>query len=147
MVELQVIGVPAPQGSKSAVMRGGRPIIIEGKSNTGRAKLVEWRRAVADAARAHLTTGAAPFGSGVPVCVAINFRLTRPKSVSKKQRPWPTVKPDIDKLVRSTFDALADGGLISADQQVVQLAADKRYATEGQPPGALISIREIKEID
>ncbi len=33
-IVLSVVGVPAPQGSKSAFVRGGRPVMVDGTSKT-----------------------------------------------------------------------------------------------------------------
>lgn len=46
MIELEVVGIPAPQGSKSAVLIGGKARLIEGSSTTGREKHKSWRQGV-----------------------------------------------------------------------------------------------------
>lgn len=137
-VVLRIIGIPAPQGSKTAINRGGRTVLLEGKG-PGRAAVKEWRRAVADAARIHLTIdGSSTLAEAVKV--AVDFVFTRPPSVSVRKRPHHTVKPDLDKLARSTLDALVEGGLLTGDQLVVDLHATKAYAAQGNPPGAVIRI-------
>jgi len=47
---IAIVGVPAPQGSKTGVVRGNRAILIEGGSQTGRDKHRAWRDACAAAA-------------------------------------------------------------------------------------------------
>ena len=44
---IAIVGVPAPQGSKTGVVRGNRAILIEGGSQTGRDKHRAWRDACA----------------------------------------------------------------------------------------------------
>ena len=51
VVTFEVIGTPAPQGDKSAIIRGGKPRMIEGKSGGARQRHKSWRAAVADVAR------------------------------------------------------------------------------------------------
>lgn len=136
-VELQVFGTPAPQGSKSAYIRGGRAIVVEGTSKTGRASHAAWRQAVATAARDYLE--AHPGASfSEPVAVTITFRFAI--VASDKYRLRHTTKPDIDKLVRTCFDALKDGGLLADDSQVWSVLARKRYALITESPGATIYV-------
>ena len=60
-----------------------------------------------------------------PVSVKVAFTLPKPKSARKGA--VPSKKPDLDKLVRSTFDALTDAGVWRDDSQVVSLQASKVY--------------------
>jgi Holliday junction resolvase RusA-like endonuclease len=62
-----------------------------------------------------------------PVEIALIFHLPKPKTV---KRDFPSVKPDLDKLVRSTFDGLTTGGLYDDDALVIALSASKIYATD-----------------
>lgn len=66
--------------------------------------------------------------------IAINliFFLPRPKSVKKNKRPFPTVKPDLDNLVKSFLDA-ANGILFKDDNLIVEIVAVKRYADNSKP--------------
>jgi Holliday junction resolvase RusA-like endonuclease len=125
-----VPGIPRPGGSKRAFFKAGmkRPIITDdAKGNR------EWKAAVADfAARAHTS---APLEG--PLRLEIVFQVLRPKghfgsgknaSRLKASAPaYPTVKPDVTKLVRSTEDALT-GILWRDDAQVVEQVASKVYA-------------------
>lgn len=125
LAAFEVIGLPAPQGSHSAVMRGGRPSVIAGSSKAGRAKHKAWRAAVADVAR----DVAEDRPHDGPLAVDITFRMPMPASRPKRVRDageWPcTVKPDIDKVIRATLDALADGGLIAGDSRVWKLDVEQ----------------------
>lgn len=137
-VEFRVYGTPAPQGSKTAFVRaGGRAVVVDGSSTTGRQKLSSWRAEVAREA-ANAAVGEPLEG---PLDVGIEFLMPKPKS-APKSKMWCDKKPDIDKLVRSTFDAMS-GVLYRDDSQVVRMAVSKRYVKDGEPGGALISIRPV----
>ena len=56
----------------------------------------------------------------------------RPASVSAKKRPMPTVKPDLDNVVKSVFDGLQQAEVFLDDAQVVEISASKVYVT-GEP--------------
>lgn len=137
-IELTVIGVPAPQGSKTR-MPGG--VMLDGTSKTGRAKLAEWRRAVADQARNHLEhTPGPPLAE--PLKITIEF--TFPPTKSDPHRHWHCTTPDIDKIVRATFDALTHSGLVADDRYFSHLTARKSF-TLIRPPGATITIESLAE--
>ena len=117
MYSFWIDGEPAPQGSKNGFVKNGRVVMVESSK-----KVKPWREAVARTTQAQalepLTT---------PVEIALVFYLPRPKTVNRK---WPAVKPDLDKLVRSTFDGLTTGGLYTDDALVIALSASKQYATD-----------------
>lgn len=156
-IVLRVPGTPAPQGSKSPFVvwpkgsakcptcgnRFGRPraVITEGKADSPqRRKLTAWRSAVTAAAH-DAGCGAAPLAG--PVRVRVIFYLERPKSYPAwRWLPW--TKPDLDKLCRSTLDALTAGHVFGDDAQVVELAARKVYAL-GRPTGALIRVEPLAD--
>jgi Holliday junction resolvase RusA-like endonuclease len=125
-VSFYVVGTPIPQGSKTIARRGTKTWLRDANAN----RLRPWRHTVAAAADQGVTFDA-------PVKVTLSFVLPRPK------RPrWlvPAVKPDIDKLTRSTLDGLTDGGLLYDDSRVVELHVTKRYATPGDQPGVGIDV-------
>lgn len=128
-VAFTVTGVPAPQGSKRAFIRGGRPVLVEAS-----AKVRPWRDAVRHEA-ADAMNGAVPFDG--PIQVTITFMLPKPGSV---RRYHPTVRPDIDKLARATLDGLTDGGVWRDDAQVVHMDVRKEY---GATPGAHVTVGQI----
>ncbi|MCX7445847.1 RusA family crossover junction endodeoxyribonuclease [Corynebacterium sp. P7003] len=119
-------GIPAPQGSKRHVGNGR---MIESSRKVG-----PWRDAVALAARAAECT---PIDG--PVYVWIMFYLPRTKAMRRKPAPPMVQKPDLDKLVRSTLDALT-GIAFHDDSQVTHITADKRRAAPDEETGALIHI-------
>jgi Holliday junction resolvase RusA-like endonuclease len=118
LAHFEVMGVPAPQGSKTRMPNGA---MVEGGSATGRAKHKAWRSAVADVARQ--LAEPEPFDGAL--ALLIGFRMPMPVSRPARAREvgvWPhTVKPDIDKLIRCTLDGLTDGGLIRDDARVFKL--------------------------
>lgn len=125
---IEVHGVPGPQGSKRHV---GGGVMIESSK-----KVKPWREAVKWAI---LEQKLAPLGDA-PLVVNIVFRCARPKSV---KRPHPTTRNtgDIDKLERSTHDAIVDSGLIDDDSQIVEHYGRKVY---GEPIGCTIQIAELR---
>lgn len=129
MTALFVPGTPAPQGSKKYVGHSaGRPVLLESS-----AKVRPWRATVAQVAALNC--------HGIidgPVTVQVQFILPRPKSLPKRVVHM-VKKPDLDKLVRSTLDALSGTAYVD-DNRVTTIHASKRYATDGEPTGAHITI-------
>ena len=123
---IEVIGTPAPQGSKSFKgYRGGKPILVESCS-----AVKPWREAVVAAARAAMTAGNwATLNE--PVAVTIEFYLRRPPS-TPRGRTRPDRRPDLDKLVRSTLDALTTAGAYEDDARVVHIDP-RRFTPRGRP--------------
>lgn len=136
--QFRVHGVPAPQGSKRHV---GRGILVESSKRVG-----PWREAVKAAA---LAAGVEPVHG--PVGVEIRFYMPRPKAhfrtngeVKPNAPAFCGKRPDIDKLLRSTLDALTDLALIDDDARVVRLDAVKFYTCDA--PGAMITLYPM-EVD
>lgn len=129
-----VSGIPAPQGSKRHV---GHGILIESSK-----AVKPWREAVTWAAVEHMNGKVRPVITG-PVEICITFYLPRPTTGKARKRASPCVKPDLDKLVRSTFDALKTAGLYEDDSRVVRLTTEKLYLDAGSTcgPGARIMYR------
>jgi crossover junction endodeoxyribonuclease RusA len=133
-----VLGLsPAPQGSKRHV-GGGR--MVESS-----AKVRPWREAVRQEA---IATGLAI--SAEPIYLHLLFRFRRPKGhydskgqIRASARIEHITRPDLDKLCRSTLDALT-GVLFADDSQVAFLVASKEYCLAGELEGCQIEIREIK---
>lgn len=108
-----------------------RPILTSDNPN-----LKDWRRLVADAA-AEVATGELFEGA---IVLSLVFYLPKPKSAAKSV-VYPTKRPDLSKLIRSTEDALK-GVLWVDDSQVVDLLVRKRYAGLGAPTGVFVTIEE-----
>lgn len=141
-ITFEVVGLPAPQGSKTAMMIGGHPRVIEGSSTTGRVKHKNWRTAVADTVRQHV--GDNPPMDG-PLYCTVEFRFpmpnSRPAAVRRHNWGWQTSRNDIDKLLRATFDGLTAGGLIRDDSLLCHVVASK-FEVRGWT-GATITVSEI----
>lgn len=140
MLTLEVLGIPAPKGNKTAYRSGDRIVLVEGKSPAGRQRVASWREAVASQARIVCADmPGIPFADG-PLRVTFAFRLPRPKSKAKKI-VLPTTKPDADKLARLAGDEL-NGIVWRDDSQVCELLITKTYATG--IPGATITVEAME---
>lgn len=131
MIEFDVKGIPAPQGSKNAYRRGNRIVLVESSK-----KVPAWREAVALEAKKHCIQQI-----DGPVFISMIFRLPRPKSLPKKVIHM-VKKPDLDKLIRSTCDALSGVAYVD-DNRVACITAAKTYAGSDEEPGCEISIEAI----
>lgn len=138
-VNFVVHGVPAPQGSKRGGFsaKTGKTFVYEQNSKTQKS----WRQDVIAAAVAMREAISFETFDG-PIELTVEFRLPRPASVNIRRRPYPAVKPDMDKLLRNTLDGLTQAGIYRDDAQVINLVATKRYATDdpGGSPGATIRV-------
>jgi Holliday junction resolvase RusA-like endonuclease len=144
-VVIEVTGLPTGQGSKSAIVRGGHAVIVEGKGDVGRAKHKNWRHDVKAATQ--LWAAANPISASAmrqaPVYgVDITFYFQRPASYTRKRSWWKNTKPDLDKLYRSVLDALTAGGIIPGDEKVAELTGRKVLVTE-RPEGATITVTAL----
>lgn len=126
LVTFEILGVPAPQGSKTRMPNGA---VVEGSSKTGRAKHKSWRAAVTETARDIADTEPGTPYDG-PLQVSIEFRMPLPASRPKKAQQaalrggWPcSVKPDLDKCVRAVLDGLETSGLIAGDSRIFAIEA------------------------
>lgn len=135
MISYFVEGEPAPQGSKNGFVKNGRVVMVESSK-----KIKPWREAVTIKTAQHMSWETLnPMTT--PVEIALVFHLPRPKTVT---RLWPSVKPDLDKLIRSTFDGLTTGGLYTDDALVIAVSASKQYATERI--GCQIVASEVQDV-
>lgn len=133
ILQFFVPGIPAPQGSKRYL---GNGIMVEASAKT----LKPWRNDIARIAR----SAAVVDEWSVPGAVhaEIVFFLARPKTVSVKKRPRPSVKPDLDKLIRAVFDSLTIARVIADDATVVSLNAEKMYALGSDELGVSVRLSE-----
>jgi Endodeoxyribonuclease RusA. len=149
LVSFTVPGLPKPKGNMRAVpirkRDGTRGLRVTEAQGVG-----EWiatiRKVAADA------WGKREPHHG-PVGVVMQFRFPRPKShyrggkpESGKLRPsaaqFMTKRPDVDKLQRAVFDALA-GIVIGDDSLVVVSLANKTYTAK--PPGVTVAIVDMEK--
>lgn len=129
ILHFRASGTPVPQGSKTVAQHGGRAWVRD--ANAG--KLKPWRENVANAARVS-HEGARLDGH---LSVDMLFLLPRPTSVV---RPYPSVKPDLDKLVRAVMDGITDANVWADDARVVELWTAKAYAADGDTPGVIVYV-------
>jgi Holliday junction resolvase RusA-like endonuclease len=130
-MQFEVFGQPQPQGSSRAFVnkKTGRAIVTSSNPN-----LKDWRDLIAREARDQMN-GLPPLDGAVTVNAT--FFLPRPKSVKRSD---PTVKPDLDKLLRAVLDGLTNI-VYRDDAQVVNANAQKLYVSEITPhPCALIEV-------
>ena len=142
MIEITVVGLPAPQGSKRLV---GKVMLESSK------KVQPWRQDVKQAVLNQY--------NGPPieraVFIEIEFRFQRPKGHFNTKGELRPKAPehlisrgqgDIDKLIRATLDALSistGGSLLADDSLVVQVIGIKRYCVGPELPGALIFVNQL----
>lgn len=135
VLAFNAIGEPQAKGSLRAFTPKGwnRPILTS--TNKG---LKAWEGTVQMAAQ-WVADGTVITG---PVVVTIRFFLSRPASLPKKIREHVR-RPDLDKLVRGSLDAL-NKVIWEDDSQVVQITATKRYVSRPEEaPRAEFEIHEI----
>lgn len=77
-----------------------------------------------------------------PIKYSIQFYLPRPKNLYRKKDPEGIIphikKPDIDNLLKSTFDALTSIGLWRDDTQLYMGTAEKNFHSKTGKPGAVM---------
>ena len=133
----RIEGVAIPQGSKTATVINGRAVMFDSNK-----KLKEWRRSVTEQIKTQfaeqvLFADVAPFPAKVPLGVVMIVRLPKPKTV---KRFLPSVKPDLDKLIRGIFDSATDAGIWAGDEQVTYVNATKVYCREDEAPHVKITV-------
>lgn len=149
MIEIMffVPGIPRPGGSKrvfpirKAGILTGKFIVTDAAGQANK----DWRASVAHEAK--IAMEARSLGPlTTPVMLTLNFRLPRPKGhfnskgVLKPSAPeYPTSRPDVGKLARSTQDALTHIVWID-DAQIVEETHRKLYVEHNGHPGCWVSI-------
>lgn len=139
-VVFRVYGLPVAQGSKSAIRRGDRVVVVEGS----RATLRPWRAAIAAEAAELL-----PLPLAGPVSLRLTFTLPRPKShyrtgarageLREAAPAYHSTRPDGDKLARAVLDALAGVAYLD-DGQVARLEVRKLF---GERPGVTVELEAL----
>ena len=137
---IKVRGIPAPQGSKNVTRTGH---LYESSSK----KLLAWRQAI----KLVVLNDNMALGLTTPVKVSVVFLMPRPlihyvggkrTNPLKPDAPdWCATTPDIDKLLRSTYDALTQAGVIADDRLIVSGSQSKLYTSK--EPGAIIRLRAL----
>lgn len=152
MIIIDVLGTPAPKGSSRPMLnrKTGKPFTFAGGSKVAEQKINDWNSAVRAAALEVIGDRAEPVYVRCCVVVVITFKLARPSGhwhptkggLKPGVPPAPLGKPDGDKLLRSTWDALT-GIAFDDDSRIVDWAGRKRWAEPGRE-GAHITIEEWK---
>lgn len=135
-ISFKVYANPVPQGSMKAFIIGGHARLTADNK-----KLKPYRQEVAGAALHEAQFQGFFAGKHVPVIVSYEFYMERPPSIPKK-RKLLVVKPDLDKLIRSTTDALT-GILYADDSQIVGYERTGKHY--GSPARVEITIRIAQE--
>ena len=149
VVEFVARGVPQPGGSKRAFINKhtGRLVVVDDNPKAKR-----WKRIVAVAADDAMKLAGREVVADLPLEVTFLFGMPRPKAHWKKSggltasaRPWPSVRPDTTKLIRSTEDALT-GVVWADDAQVVRQYATKQYAPTQDDEGfCVVIVKEVRD--
>jgi len=127
---IDITGDPASQGSHSVI--NGRIVQVNSSKHKN------WRNAVAFAAMDAIPDGWELLDE--PLELSVIFYLPRPKTAT---RAYPSVMPDLDKLLRSVGDSLT-GVIWQDDSRVVRITATKLYA-DARRPGALIRVNTLPD--
>lgn len=131
MISFYIRGEPAPQGSKTAFVRGRRAVLVETSK-----KLPTWRKQIEDTAQNEYK--GEPIDQ--PVKVTVDFFMPKPQ---KPRFEWPATAPDLDKLQRAIGDGLEKGGVLRNDSRIVHWEARKFYANTPEEMGAHITITTL----
>jgi crossover junction endodeoxyribonuclease RusA len=157
MVGFTVFDDPEAPGGKAAfpIYRGSKKAgtqIFTGKvAITDKNRRVPlWRASVTAAARPNGVPLVSPALTG-PLVIRLRYTIKRPVSVSPRVRPYPTVKPDLDNLVKPTQDAITGAGLWRDDALIVSSITSKAYEggwhADGTPamdvPGCVVEIFRV----
>jgi Holliday junction resolvase RusA-like endonuclease len=149
-LSIAVEGRPAPQGSHD--------LGSAGQFLDSSPYLAAWRSAVRVAAfRAYRTAGFPPeslplFPAGVPVVIEQLHFYVQPDQCRAAGTNQPTGKPDIDKLLRSTLDALGGARssrhharLFDDDSQVTEIRELFKWRHRAGMSGAFIVVSDGRD--
>lgn len=126
-IAFTVLGRPEPQGSSKGFIYCGKDGKQRVAITSDNPQMKNWRQNVGWCALDAISRAAnrGRIAREAPVRLTVSFFLQRPVSVPKR-RIAPTVKPDVDKLVRAVSDALT-GIVWEDDAQIVEIVAQKSY--------------------
>lgn len=143
MITFTVVGQPAPQGSKKAIVVKGKAVLVESSKDRVRS----WREDVRSAALDAVAASSWQQATG-PVELHVTFTFQRPKSHYRTGRNSHLLRddamffhaqtPDLDKILRSTCDALVSAGVLADDRLIASMVARKTW-TEA-PSSAVIRV-------
>src|SRR5436190_10214631 len=142
-LSFSVPGVPQTKGSTRAfIPKGWNRAIITNDNPKAKA----WSQLIAEhATNALASSSLQPFAAG-PVAIEVWFYFPRPQKFLTPK--WAAVdvphitRPDADKLLRCTKDALSRV-VWRDDAMVVDAIAHKRYCAAGELPRAVITVAAV----
>jgi Holliday junction resolvase RusA-like endonuclease len=155
VIQFTVIGKPVTKGSTTSfaakrkdgslvTRENGNPVVVTRNASGARGRT--WENAVASCALEARELAGGRIARGEPVGVEVIFYQPRNAGhygtgrnackLKDSAPPFPAVRPDVDKLLRSTLDALTSV-LYADDGQVVTVRAEKRF---GDPARAEIKV-------
>lgn len=151
----QVYGSPAPQGSKRGFNnpKTGGVIIVEQQSR----RVKSWRDDVKAAALQQMQAVSQGIWDSFtgPIHVLAVFQLQRPRNhygsgrnatrLKDSAPRYPARMPDLDKLERSTYDALTAAGVWNDDGQIVMAEISKIWSSTGTA-GAFIRVTDLDRL-
>jgi Holliday junction resolvase RusA-like endonuclease len=147
---LTVWGTPVQQGSKNFVgkTKSGRGIMVE----QNKERLDPWRGEIIKACRQYQADNPDFVRYEGAVVARLIFCFDRPKSIRPKVRPYMSVAPDLDKLIRACLDGLTAGGAIKDDCQVVDFTRVAKVYCKEDPealatPGAVIVLAALVPLE
>lgn len=147
ILQFSTRGTPAPQGSKSRDRFG--------RSYESSKKVTPWRadvKAAAEAALQEKYAGRDTQAWRLPCLLSAVFYFRRPKSHYRTGRHAELLRDDapryvtghhlgdLDKLLRSTLDALKEADVIADDSLIVGLGDVWKVYADNHPPGARITL-------
>jgi Holliday junction resolvase RusA-like endonuclease len=138
---------PVAKGSMRAfVPKGWNRAVV---TDSGGARLRSYESAIRNAARAEMDKRGLPCAHETPFEVLLAFFTARPAKdydrhgiVRGAARATPWLKPDIDKLQRSTLDALT-GLVFDDDSRIVRIVVEKRFADANHDIGTWVKVRTL----
>ena len=144
VVRIRALGTPIAQGSKKAFVVGGRARLVESAAG-----LPAWRSQVEYAALNGLDAAGitGPLDGPLELTVEFRFRMPTSRRAALRRRgvAHRDRAPDLDKLQRAVYDALANAGVLTNDSRIVCVVATKREYVEGWV-GADITITELEDM-
>lgn len=132
-VRVRVDWIAAPQGSHK---QGFGKSVRETNPKTE-----PYREAVAEACRREMDVQQLWVPLDGHLEARIDFYM--PPIASDPDRPYPNTAPDIDKLVRSTFDGISRGKLWKDDARVVGLTTWEYFAPSLAETHVDIAVRKV----
>lgn len=147
-MKIVAFGIPYPKGSKKlfGTYTDKETGAVRGRmGDSGGKGLSQWNKAVEKAGRAAMM-GAPPMDGAL--VARFVFTMPKPASAPKTRRTYPNKKPDIDKILRSTMDALTKAGVYVDDARVVETTRLAKVFPGEDPealdqPGVRITVEVI----